>query len=102
MKKAQPGTVIHGSMRTEDLIHIFMATLKVHRHPSWLKFYNENIKTIKAIQENDFIPQELDMEANDFLMEDLFPAMDELSPKNHFFGSHPGNGSDYGYWPLDD
>ena len=36
------------------------------------------------------------------LMKTFFYKMDELSPEGHYFGSHPGDGSDFGYWEVDE
>jgi hypothetical protein len=33
-----------------------------------------------------------------FLNEDIFLAMDIFSPYGFSFGSHIGDGSDFGYW----
>jgi len=32
------------------------------------------------------------------IIQSLFDALDQLSPDGQYFGSHPGDGSDFGYW----
>jgi hypothetical protein len=33
-----------------------------------------------------------------FLLESLFDELDAHAPEGYYFGAHPGDGSDYGYW----
>lgn len=39
----------------------------------------------------------VEMDAQEIIVS-LFDALDQLSPENQYFGSHPGDGSDFGYW----
>lgn len=34
------------------------------------------------------------------LLESLFDTLDSYAPEGYYFGAHPGDGSDYGYWII--
>ena len=34
--------------------------------------------------------------------EDIWDAMNAIAPEGTYFGSHPGDGSDYGFWTYDE
>jgi hypothetical protein len=34
------------------------------------------------------------------LMEDLFDLLDLAAPKGTYFGAHPGDGADFGFWAV--
>ena len=102
MKKAKPGTVIHATMRTEDLIPAFMAVL-TDCNPAKAFELKENNPNLKSALHNKAAgipdPWWESEEATFLLNEDLFDAMQDIAPEGHTFGSHPGDGSDYGFWP---
>lgn len=85
------GSVSHGTMRPEDLIPVFIAHLPAgtHRDTYQAAFENLTGDPDRAEQEQ-------------WLLEDLFDALDGLAPAGHSFGAHPGDGSDYGWWPIED
>ena len=96
MKKyAQLGSVSHGTMLEEDLIPTFLDLL-------------ETLDPAKALEIRGD-PQNApwfvrgDLECGTYLLhEELFDALTEHAPPHCYFGSHPGNSSDYGFWPSED
>ena len=82
-----PGTIIHGTMRPEDLIPAFRAELE----------------RIDAIAEGSIVPAD-DPESDDGQEEliELFDALDRYAPEGMYFGAHPGDGADYGFWPIEE
>ena len=101
-RTANPGSVIHGTMNPKDIIPAFMALLD-DLDPEWAQqIKNENpklkdaLKKEKAGEQSNWWESE---EACVLLNEDIFDALNEYAPEGHYFGSHPGDGSDYGFWP---
>jgi hypothetical protein len=89
------GSVSSGTMRAEDLIPAFIAELR------WQKpLKREHRKLIREIEKAMKQEDYFDNDASDDL-EALFNALDEYCLPYFYFGAHPGDGADYGYWLSD-
>lgn len=101
MKKINIGSVSHATMRPEDLIPAFIDEL-LSQTPT----RREHLKLIKEIRQRigealysgDYYDTDDCVED----LDDLFTALDSYSLPYFYFGAHPGNGSDYGYWLSED
>ena len=111
--KPQVGSVTSGSMNNRHLIPAFMDALLqlggkmppfagspltdvINAPKPSLPFYNWND------DREDAIEAYLDGEEAYWDLEELIDALDEIAPEHCYFGAHPGDGSDYGFWPVDD
>lgn len=102
MKYASFGTVSSGTMRTEDLLGSLSAELdyQIKRQPR--SFKRRELR--KLINEADRVRLWV-IDPNDegsAIVEELFDALEQFAPPYAYFGAHPGDGADYGYWLVED
>lgn len=86
------GTVSHGTLRTEDLLEAFAYELRqLTPHHALIGEYND-------------LPDDADewteeqQEAAEFMLDEMIDALNEHAPAFCYFGAHPGDGSDFGFW----
>jgi len=96
------GTVSSGTMREEDLIPDFCYQLSQLARQSGIlpakarRAHLALVKEIEARMEGeDYFESE---DAGYDLNESLFDALNEYSAPYFYFGAHPGDGADYGFW----
>lgn len=77
MKELLNQTISHGTMRPEDLIP----------------------KLLEVLEE---LNPEAGQEAQSQFLSELFDLLDQEAPEGFYFGSHPGDGSDYGFWQMEE
>ena len=110
---AQPGSVSSGTMRPEDLIPAFSDALDnlkdelITSLSSQATF--EETETVKQrvagidsflaeIETRQESPDYYESEDSGWDLESLFDTLDKFAPPYCGFGSHPGDGADYGFW----
>jgi len=91
MKTPELGTIIHATMRPEDLIPAFMDALKEYNPERVVHFGDVDFDDIEQWVEDH--PEEAS-----WTLEDLFNYLEEVAPPFCYFGSKEGDGSDYGFW----
>jgi len=83
----------HATMIEEDIVEAIQAALKGvldEDHDLWVSI-------------EEFWDAEKGSEDRTVLLnEDIWEAMNEIAPKGTSFGSHPGDGSDFGFWTWDE
>ena len=94
------GSVSCGTMREEDLIPDFvwelnnqLRTQRVSR--TQRKEHSTLVREIESRMESD---EYYESEEANWDLEALFDALDCYAGPGFYFGSHPGDGADYGYW----
>ena len=97
---AEIGSISHGTMREEDLIPAFMDTLRALDRNKADALQEDNADVFEWLDgDTDEATDDQLEAASIFLNETLWNALDEYAPPYCYFGSHPGDGADYGFWP---
>ena len=103
MVKAQLGTIIHGTLRTQDLLRAFAYTLNELNDGRHSILFNDALSLaykLDNLEDDDRVTELYD--AADETVSQLFDALQDFAPADAYFGSHEGDGSDFGFWPLSD
>lgn len=87
-------SVSHATMRPQDLIPVFMEVLC--DTPEYLQLMN----SVPAYASDDKASDWWNSEEAIMLLESLFDTLNSYAPDGYSFCSHPGDGSDYGYWKF--
>ena len=100
--KSKPGSVLSGTFRPEDLFSAFLHHLFGIDPQACRLFKCNNPELLQALCDHTCgieSPWWNSHEAG-YVLDDLFALMNRYSPEGHFFGPHPGNASDFGYWSV--
>ena len=99
-------TVIRATLRPEDLIPAFMKELEERDAAAATSITSDFAAhgwpySMAGLAYGDpFTP--LQDRLAPHLLEDLFEALNECSSTGYYFGAHPGDGSDFGFWKIED
>lgn len=96
------GTIIHGTHRHQELIPCLFMELR-ERDQNAYKHLLKRYADAPCIA--DCLAEDSDwwdsVEAS-WLLEDLFDALDNAAPDGFYFGAHTGDGSDFGFWEIEE
>jgi hypothetical protein len=87
-------TIISGTLRPQDLIPAFLKEIK--DRPEYIQLMQNIPAHVWEDEEADWWDNEAP-----YILEELFEVLDWYAPEGYYFGAHPGDGSDFGYWTED-
>jgi hypothetical protein len=101
----EEGTVVEGTMRTEDLIRAFGHTLRECDYSGYqqVKSYYAPVLAYMRDHAGELYgaPASL-LDSAEHMREELYDRLDEVAPEGMYFGAHPGDGADFGFWTIDE
>lgn len=103
MLKLENLSVSHGTMRPQDLIPSFLDALSDVWPEAYEGYMVASFPPIPAYVQDE--GDDSEWWASDdaaYLLESLFDQLGECAPDGYYFGAHPGDGSDYGFWTIEE
>ena len=93
-------SLIHGTFRPQDLIPAFLDAVRDYCSAEYEQLMVNPFPPIPAyvMDEGDESEWWISDSANDLLVV-LYQLLEDVAPEGCYFGSHPGNDSDFGFWP---
>jgi len=89
--------ISQATLRTDDLVTSFMDFIEATCDDESIKAVASEYVECKLL-EDDNDSDELAWFLNEF----LFDCMNEIAPEGTYFGSHPGDGSLFGFWEIEE
>jgi hypothetical protein len=101
MQYASFGSISSGTMRTEDLLEAFADELEYQRKRNKASLTVQQLHDLHKLIE-EARATDPDSEDAGEIVNELTDELQAFAPPYAYFGSHPGDGADYGYWLSDD
>ena len=86
------------TMRPEDLIPAFILGIRQIKP----EMESQLSSKLDMIEYDMKVAGYFETEECEYDLEWLFDTLNELAPEGCYFGSHPGDGSDYGFWEFEE
>lgn len=97
--KAKIGSISQGTMRPQDLIPRFLDVLKNLEGTDDLT--TAITSRIEFADDDSNCYDYYASDAAEFDLQELFDALENYTPDGCYFGANPGDGADYGFWPIE-
>src|SRR5271155_3178057 len=89
------GSIISATLREQDLIPAFEGVLD----SAGVEY--ERPASVDKLLLGQFLTDEEMGETAFYLNETLFDLLNDIAPEGTVFGSHPGDGADFGFWETE-
>lgn len=96
------GSISHGTMRPQDLLPAFLDALAIVAPDEYAQLMVMPFGVIPAHAMDDGRADWWESDDAQWALESLFDALDSNAPEGYYFGAHPGDGSDYGFWAIEE
>lgn len=98
--QAKIGTVIHGTLRTQDLLRACANELERLSVGGYPPIVGEARALADALDDDTPLDGEEEC-ASECLLDMMENYLSPLAPEGCYFGAHPGDASDFGFWECD-
>lgn len=92
------GSISTGTLRSQDLIARFMVTIKAMSPAAAAELTPEVDEVLAALTSDGDDAKEQAGE----LIERLTTVLEGAAPEGYYFGTHEGDGADFGFWEADE
>lgn len=92
----QTGSVSHATANPQHLIPKFLALAAT------LTTTAGEVRDLDEIRTNMTEPGYYDSDTAQMDLEELFDLLNEAAPEGFYFGAHPGDGADFGFWAFEE
>lgn len=94
------GSVIHATLKPQDLIPAFLDVVVEIAPEHYEGMMSASFGPIPSyVQDEGDSSEWWNSEDASHLLESLFDVLNNHAPDGYYFGAHPGDGSDFGFWP---
>lgn len=107
-KELSPGSISSGTLRPQDLLPKFLFTLEAVDQEMATKYNTELILLGFGYSQcgvcfgEDSPLWEEESETISEIIEDISYDLSDYAPDGYYFGAHPGDGAEFGVWPITD
>ena len=96
------GSVSTGTLRRHDLIPAFIEVLREVAPDAYVQLMVAPFPPIPSYVHDDGNSSPWwDSEDAEWLLESLFDELDWQADEGYYFGAHPGDAADFGFWKFE-
>lgn len=101
--KLENTSVIHATHRPQDLIPAFLDAVRDVAPAHYEGMMASSFGPIPAyVQDEGDSSDWWQSDDASYLLEELFNVLNDHAPEGYYFGAHPGDGSDFGFWQIEE